>query len=158
MDVLGEKYEDGTVNDTRLVLRKQRSGPQGMTFPFDARLVDMGLDQYGEPLTSRIINWDVTRPERTKAKSLSQSLLEQVLAAALAEGGGQIKANDGEVRAVRKDKVRVAFKAAYQVDNPDANPDAVGEAFRRALRLASHTVKAQTLNGVEYLWLVKCPI
>src|SRR5262249_42581540 len=63
MDLLGEKQEDGSVNDTRLVLRKQRSGPQGMTFPFEAKLVDMGVDRDGEPLSSRVINWNVTRPE-----------------------------------------------------------------------------------------------
>src|SRR5262249_1622461 len=51
MDVLGEKHEDGTVTDSRLVLRKQRSGPQGLTFPFEAKLVDMGVDRGGEPLT-----------------------------------------------------------------------------------------------------------
>jgi hypothetical protein len=159
MDVLGEKREDGTVDDTRLVLRKQRSGPQGLTFPFEAQVVDMGLDQFGEPLTSRIINWNVTRPEKIKVKPRSQSLLEQVLTSALSEGGEQIKVNDieGAVRAVRKDKVRFAFKAAYQVQNPDANAEAIGEAFRRALRLAGSTVKAQTLDGVEYLWPVVSP-
>lgn len=38
--IVGDRKED---EDTRLVLRKQRSGPQGMVFPFQARLVPMGM-------------------------------------------------------------------------------------------------------------------
>jgi AAA domain-containing protein len=49
---LGERDADtNTVTDTRLVIRKQRSGPQGGEFPFEARLVKMGEDRDGEPLT-----------------------------------------------------------------------------------------------------------
>jgi len=44
-------------------VRKQLDGPQGMVFPFDAPEVPMGNDSYGEPLTSRIIDWNAERNE-----------------------------------------------------------------------------------------------
>jgi hypothetical protein len=34
-----------------------------MVFPFDAPEVPMGNDSYGEPLTSRIIDWNAERNE-----------------------------------------------------------------------------------------------
>jgi hypothetical protein len=156
MDILGEKQEDGTVYDTRLVLRKQRSGPEGMTFPFEARLVDMGLDQYGEPLTSRVINWNVKRPEK-QTKTKTRSTLEDVMTETLSKSGEKVKVDEHtEVTAVRKDQVRFAFKTAYQDVHPGANSDAIGEAFRRALRQAGKAISEHTVDGVE--WLVPCPI
>ena len=65
--VLGERDpETNVMEDTRIVLHKQRSGPQGEEFPFAARLVDMGADRDGEPLTSRVIDWLDERPEKPK--------------------------------------------------------------------------------------------
>jgi hypothetical protein len=49
----------GGFTDTKLVLRKSKGGLQGLVFPFTAREVPMGNDSYGEPLTSRIIEWNV---------------------------------------------------------------------------------------------------
>jgi hypothetical protein len=150
--VLGERKEEGTVKDTRLVLRKVREGPQGLEFPFDAKIVDMGQDQYNEPLTSRVIDWNVERqkPEPKKQKPLGQKILEDILSATLWE---VIQANGSEgMRAVRKETVHSAFKETYQRAKPSANPDAVGEAWRQALRVAGIE------HNAEYLWYPESPI
>jgi hypothetical protein len=158
LDIRGKQNEDGTVEDTRLIVRKQRSGPQGMVFPFEARLVPMGQDRDGEPLKSRVIDWNVMRSERPKARSPTQVTLEQVLADVLSQHGETIKANGAaDVRAARKAKVRLVFKAAYQAEHPDANADAVGEAFRRALRQAGKSIKSGTIDGIDYLWFAPAP-
>ena len=76
--------------DADLVLRKQRVGPQGTIFPFDAREVPMGKDSYGEPLTSRIIDWNVKRSQQKpqpEKRSSAQAMLEEVLAEALDQHG-----------------------------------------------------------------------
>jgi hypothetical protein len=43
-----------------------------MVFPFDAPEVPMGNDSFGDPITSRIIDWNVERnepkPEPTKRR------------------------------------------------------------------------------------------
>jgi hypothetical protein len=59
--IRGKSDNRGTFTNAELVLHKQRCGPSGMTFPFDAREVPMGNDSYGEPLASRIIDWNVRR-------------------------------------------------------------------------------------------------
>ena len=43
MVTLGERDEEtNMVGDTRVVVRKQRHGPQGEVYPFEARLVEHG--------------------------------------------------------------------------------------------------------------------
>src|SRR5262249_20857350 len=109
----GKCDENGVFTDTRLSLRKQRAGPQGMVFPFAGPEVQMGNDKYGMPVTSRIIDWNVTRPEPAKAKPPAQVMLEEVVAATLKQHGEQIEINGtGTVRAVREKTVRAAFKEA----------------------------------------------
>jgi hypothetical protein len=59
--IRGKRDDIGGFTNAELVVRKQCCGPSGMTFPFDAREVPMGNDSYGEPLASRIIDWNVRR-------------------------------------------------------------------------------------------------
>ena len=129
-------------------------------FPFTAREVQIGTDRYGEPQTSRIIDWNVERSEQkpTQGKPPSaQAMLEKVLAEALDQHGTEIKPNGTDtVRAVRKDTVMFAFKTAYQAEHGDANADAVTRAWRRALHQAKATVVVEgVVDGVPYLcWLL----
>ena len=54
----------GGFTDTKLVLRKNKGGLQGLVFPFTAREVEIGTDRYGDPQTSRVIDWNVKRDEQ----------------------------------------------------------------------------------------------
>src|SRR5262249_51441996 len=121
--VLGERDEEtNAVDDTRVVLRKQRSGPQGELFPFDARLVDMGEDRDGEKLTSRVIDWLDERPvkEKPEKKSPAQLIFEEALAQTFSTSATRISVNGSEVDAVQEEKLRDTFKSLYQNARPDA--------------------------------------
>jgi hypothetical protein len=54
---LGHKELSGALTNTRLAVRKNRGGPQGQEFPFSLRLVEMGLDEDGEPETTMVVDW-----------------------------------------------------------------------------------------------------
>jgi hypothetical protein len=97
---------------------------------------------------------NATSKNRTRKSRSAQAILEEALTAALDRDGIEIKPNgkDATVRAVRKDTVRLAFKAAYLAEHPDANNDAVSRAWQRALRQAKTTVMKGTVDGVPYLW------
>jgi hypothetical protein len=150
--VLGNRQEDGSVEDLRLATRKLRDGPQGEEFPFDAPTVDMGQDENSHPLTSRIINWNVVRPERQPRKPTkppSQQILETVLTESLDAKGELIRVNGTSVRAVRRDVVRDRFKTEYQAEVPDAGDGAVRQRFSDTCKRAG--LVNENVDGIEYL-------
>jgi hypothetical protein len=152
----GKDEGDGNYTDTRLVLRKQRGGMQNLVFPFEARLVNMGENRFGERITQRIIDWNVVRSEPQKEKPRTQVMLETVLAEALAQHGETIKVNGTEgVRAVREGNVRPAFAAAWQAAHPRVKPRGVRAAWGRAL--ADSDVTRDVVGGVAYLWQPPTP-
>jgi hypothetical protein len=55
--LLGERNVAGSVTNTRLALRKRRSGQNGEEFPFSTRVVELGANQFGEPVTTLTIDW-----------------------------------------------------------------------------------------------------
>jgi hypothetical protein len=57
--LLADKAQSGAVSDTRLCLRKRRSGPNGEEFPFTVRVVAMGGNEDGGEETTLVINWNV---------------------------------------------------------------------------------------------------
>jgi AAA domain len=54
---LGHRELSGAVANARLAVRKNRGGPQGREYPFALRLVDMGMDEDGEPETTMVVDW-----------------------------------------------------------------------------------------------------
>ena len=80
---------------------------------------------------------------------MTGAVFESVLGKALAEHGEVIRPNGKDVRAVKKDIVHFAFKAAYQEQKPDADKAAVKTAWLRAIK-ASGAIKEE-VNGIEYL-------
>jgi hypothetical protein len=73
-------------------------------------------------------------PLAQQQSRLAQAMLEKALTEALDQHGEEIEPNGKEatpVRAVRKDTVMFAFKAAYQAEHADANVTAVEQAWRR---------------------------
>jgi hypothetical protein len=55
--LLGDKSVTGTVSNTRLAIRKRRSGANGTVYAFRHRVVDLGVDQFGSSVTSLVIEW-----------------------------------------------------------------------------------------------------
>ena len=54
---LGDRTVSGTVSNTRLAIRKHKSGPQGQEYPFTMRTVAAPeLDEDGEPITTNVVD------------------------------------------------------------------------------------------------------
>jgi hypothetical protein len=157
--VRGKSDGDGVFTDTRVVQRKQRAGPQGLVFPFQAREVKLGEDRYGEVITSRVIDWNVTRPQPGKVKPPYLVILEKLMPEALATHGEKVSINGKEVLAIDKVKLRHLYKVAYQDLHRDAKTKAKNNALRRALNAAAKakTVQSHTVGGVAYLWQAQPP-
>jgi hypothetical protein len=158
---LGDRKEDGSVEDTRLVVRKMRSGPSGLVLPFAKRQVPMGMDEHHRPVTTLVIDWNVVRPQKPKAKAGRPRIvpLGQVVEEAVTNHGEIINANGaGGVKAVRKDKLRGLFEAIYVDEKPRASGEAMRAAFRRELDRMGATLQSAEIDGTEYVWLNHGPI
>jgi AAA domain len=154
--LLGNKSLAGDISDMRLALRKVREGPSGLEFPVAPKVVDMGQDEQGYPLTSIVLDWNVKRVSKEK-KSNAHQVLDHALAVALKEYGKMVKPADShEVRAVGRMHVLTTYKAAYKPDQ-DVGDGAKRQAFRQALGQAAGRSKSETIDGVEYLWRGDAP-
>jgi hypothetical protein len=161
MAILGDRDEEtNVVSDTRLVLRKQRSGPQGDIFPFEARVVDMGQDADHEPLTSRVIDWEVERPEKAKSekKTEAQLVMEEAMIRTLEAHRERIAVNGEQVDAVSEAHLRAAFRDLYMQDKPGVTSAAVAEARRRAFERMKGRIRQSMVEGVVYLWYPPMPM
>src|SRR5262245_5300474 len=54
---LGDRALNGTVTNTRLSIRKHRGGLQGAEYPYAQRVVEMGKDEDGDPITTIVMDW-----------------------------------------------------------------------------------------------------
>ena len=58
LSLLGDRELSGRVLNTRLVIRKCRSGRQGEEYPFGVREVELPEpDEDGDPVTTLVIQW-----------------------------------------------------------------------------------------------------
>jgi hypothetical protein len=163
--LLGEKDEEtNVVSDTRLVIRKQRSGPQGETYPFEAKLVDMGLDHEGEPLTSRVIDWNVERvvSEKPEKPSKAQFSIQEGLAKVFETNPEKIEINGtSEIQAVREDVLRLVFMEMYQRDATEKkSAGALRQAWSKALDKldVDPNYTRGIVDGVKYVWHTPGPM
>jgi hypothetical protein len=149
---LGERDEEANaVLDLRLKVRKERSAPEGVQYPFEARTVNMGHDAGYLPLTSRVIDWNVVRVKREKQKK--RTLAETVLVEAFAQAPkAKVGVNGTEVEAVSEDDLRDTYRELYLLSKPDAKRFAINAARRRALVEMEKEITHSTIDGVLYWW------
>ena len=161
--LLGERTVAGKVTNTRLALRKRRSGPNGQEFPFTPREIKLGADQCGAPVTSLVIDWapEAARAAPGKDKSWPKSLrlLQRTMMAVLADQGtDQCPFPNGPiVRAIDLEIVRSEFYKSYPADgDAKQQQEARRKAFNRAIREAQDisVVGVRTLDGTTLVWLV----
>jgi hypothetical protein len=151
--LLADKDTAGNVSNSRLALRKMREGPAGLEVRFAPRVVDMGKDEMGFPVTSIVIDWNA-KPNVTERKSNASQVLDEALSSMLAQHGKMVRLPDGsEVKAVARTHVMAAYKAAYKPDKPLSDA-AKRQRFRDALKraIANNYVGAGVIDGVECLW------
>ena len=163
--LLGEKGINGAVTNARLCARKRRSGPNGEEFLFRTKVVQMGVDQHGVPITTLVIEWlpeDEANHAAAKPKadpwSKSLRLLRQVLMNMLADSGSNQKPYpDGPtVRAVDLELVRSEFyKSHPATGDTKTKADARRQAFVRAVRdaQAKGLIGTRDIGAVTFVWL-----
>jgi hypothetical protein len=161
--LLGERNVAGKVTNTRLALRKRRSGPNGEEFPFATRIVELGADQFGEAVTTLTIDWAPATaratPTKDKAWSKSLRLLQRALMTMLADlGTEQRPIADGPiVRAVDLEAIRAEFYKSYPADGDDKQKQATcRQGFNRAIKAAqvADLIGIRNSGGSTMVWMI----
>ena len=167
--LLGDKSISGAVVNTQLAIRKRRGGQNGIEFPFRTKVVDMGCDACGSPITTLTIDWSASAAELTAkspedgwAKSLK--LLRRTMMNVLADHGiDQRPFPDGPVvRAVDQEVTRVEFYRSYPASaeaEPKKRADARKKAFKRAIDDAQvrGLIGVREIDGTVFIWLATTP-
>src|SRR5262249_10887949 len=118
---LGDRSEGGKVSNSRLAMRKLRSGPNGEEFPFRGQIVDMGLNpKTGKMETTLVIDWTHAGQPATPKKdnwgrSKGVKLLRRIITNLLSDCGEQIKpfADGPLVQALKLKLVENEFFKSY---------------------------------------------
>jgi len=142
---LADKELSGTVSNTRLAVRKQRDGLSGFEIPFTPQVIDLGLDEDGDPVTAVVLDWGVPRKTTGEArKPKDVVLLCSVLAKVVAEKGFPFLPSPGgpSVQACHGDDLRDAFCERRHAGNRKAR----WIAYSRALRAATAASLIGTRN------------
>ena len=167
--LLGEKSIDGSVENTRMAIRKRRNGANGEIYPFTPRVVSLG-DGFSilSSQTTLVIDWNTNgeaeRPAGQKkskkdgwaAKSLR--LLRQVMMNMIADCGFDERPypNGPTVRVVKIEQVRAEFCKSYPADGDAASKAAARrQAFGRAIKeaQAKGLIGVRDIREVTYVWL-----
>ena len=159
--LIGNRQVGGAINNSRLCIRKSRSGQAGDEFPFRTRGVLVGSENM------LVIDWGAVEPggaPKSKAagwEKKSLRLLRQALMNTLVEAGNEITpwAEGPIVRAVDIEVVRPQFYKGYpaaEATDADAKKAARQKAFKRAINeaKASNLIGSWEIEGVTYIWLV----
>jgi hypothetical protein len=151
---------NGTVTNTRLAIRKLRDGISGLELPFTPRLVPIGTDEDGEPITRVVIDWDkqvATKPDEARW-SPSLQLLRRILMTMLVTASSDLTpfADGPVVRAVDRELVRAEFYKQHPADgDAKQKAEARRKAFNRAVKdaQAKSLIMVREVAGVQLVWL-----
>jgi hypothetical protein len=124
---LGEKSLAGRVANTRIAIRKLRGGATGAETAYKLRIVDMGIDEDNEQITTGVIDWSPITvgpaPEAGKGKEWPRSatVFRGALLTMLEQRGSEMTplADHPRVKAVELDLVRLEFDKRYPLDDGD---------------------------------------
>jgi hypothetical protein len=173
---LGERELGGQVFNTRLAVRKNRSGPQGMEYPFTLREVEgEELDEDAEPIRTRVVDWqagpgavqpapppkDPWRQSRQRSQQVVAGRFKRAMLTTLAQHGADlpIAPNGPTVRMVDQEIVREEFYR--HTSAPDGTPEQKTsfrrKQFRRAIEWAEvhELIESQEVDEKTYLWLTR---
>jgi hypothetical protein len=163
--LLGDKTIGGAVTDTRLCARKRRSGANGEEFPFRVKIVDMGVDEDGDQITTLTIDWSTAEGGKGKAPpddgwTKSLRLLRRTLMNVLVDHGSEQRPfPDGPlVRAVDLEIVRNEFYRSYPAEGDEKIKRATRQkAFRRAIDNAysNNLIGVREIGAVTLVWLAR---
>jgi hypothetical protein len=159
--LLGDRQLNGTITNTRLAVRKLREGSSGLELPFAPKVVPIGTDEDGEPITRVVINWDkqtAAKPDDT-GWSKSLQLLRRILMTILADAGNNVTpfADGPVVRAVDLKLIRTEFYKQYPADGDvKQKADVRRQAFNRVVKdaQAKTLIATREVDGIQLVWLI----
>ena len=172
---LGNKELSGSVTNTRLAVRKNRSGRQGQEFPFVLRMVEAPeKDEDGDPITTMVIDWlpagaaaaeaqselDIWAQPRRQDQRTAVLRLKRVLMTILAGQGVDLPIlPDGPtVRMVDQELVRKDFYASTPAEGTSKQKRQFRYAqFKRALDWAEQEqlIAIGEIGDITYIWLTR---
>jgi hypothetical protein len=161
--LLGERQINGEITNNRLAVRKQRDGICGIELPFTPRDVTIGIDDDGDAVTRKVLDWNKQAATGTQADadpgwSKSLQLLRRILMTMLADAGTELKpfADGPVVCAVDRELVRAEFYKQYSADGDQKKKTATRcKAFNRAIETAQAKllIMVREIDGVQFIWL-----
>ena len=164
--LLGERTITGEITDTKLAIRKRRSGGSGQEFPFKPQIIDMGLDARGKPVTTVVINWGAPGGDQPKSdkkskerwgKSKGTIHLRRTMMN-LADAGKTLKpwADGPAVLAIELAIVRREYCKSWIGAGTDGETTQAAKrmAFHRAIADAQYrqVIAGREIGGVDYIW------
>jgi hypothetical protein len=166
--LVGKRAVTGRVSDLCMGVRKVREGDSGREIPFRLEVIDCGVDEDGDQITTCVVHWE---PDRQQVQSSQDHwrdgngmvALRQALTLALRDHGRDFHPRDHGVlvRAAPLEQIREGFKLAYPPppdDDPRKRGKAVAAAFRRAIEKArdAHALIRTEEAGADF-WVWEPP-
>jgi hypothetical protein len=156
---LAEREITGSISNGRMAIRKQRDGISGFAVPFVPEVVELGLDEDGDPVTAIILRWSKQQRQEQakKPKSKDAELLCHVLAEVVAKQGFAFQPDPGgpAVQACHGSVLRAAFYERRHAEGTAKQKlDKHRVAFKRAMEIATAAalVAMRDWNGEEVIW------
>ena len=162
---LGDKEMAGKVKNLRMAVRKLRGGATGAETEFALRVVDLGQDEDGEPVTTCVIDWSpaVVAPPKRGRDAIWPKCTKPLLTAlryvmARRAEDRQPHPERPAVRTVRLDEVREEFDKREPIDGCTRDRAkalaARRQKFKRALDSAveKNLVEVREIDEVSFIW------
>jgi hypothetical protein len=165
--VLGDRSASGEMKNTRLVVRKNRSGSTGAEFAFTTSPVNLGVDDAKRELSSLVIQWKTTpaaaggdgKSDPWARRAPAVKLLRKCIVNLPRENGLELASwpDGSQVLAFDREVIRKEFYATYSTDGETekARQEAKSKAFRRALGNAQEheLIDIREIDGTTWVWL-----
>jgi len=143
-----------------MAARKQRDGMSGFEVPFTPEVIELGLDEDGDPATAVILNWgkqQQAKPPGSRRKSRDADLLAKVLADVVAKHGFAFQPAPGAstVQACHAEDVQREFYSRRPTKGTDTQQrQKRWSAYNRGLAILSERelVGTAEINGSIILW------
>jgi hypothetical protein len=156
--LLGERDTSGRVKNRRMAVRKVRGGKEGVEFAFDLTVIDIGVDEDGDPDTSVAVDWDAAPRLVPKANSSKRpNKIHRIVVDMINDGHGEMRSPYSDmkpVKCIKIEDVRAEHYRQYSGDG-DTDPKKIAEAKKKKWQ---RDMKAAEDNSVKvrdgWCWLI----
>jgi hypothetical protein len=154
--LVGKRAITGRVTDLKMGVRKVRDGDSGREIPFRLQVIDCGVDEDGDQITTCVVHWEPDRPtQQSSGRPRNHGTMITALRRAIERNGTTITHDGCQVRAARVDHVRNEFKNLLRENQEtDLTDNAVKKKwlYARASALECRVVRSVTFEEYDYLW------